>query len=192
MAFDDKLKTQFSYDGGNTEDGWKGLTWSVLDVWFDRWMTVEKDFAWKRYREIIEKPDSDCIDYDSATAGKTKATYAALQVADLIVTVTRQYKHVRKFGHKIKFLIDIQAEILDDYVKNLKDYINTFETYSSTIGRTVLGITAEQREKVEGINGLDRLCRVYCSAEYIITMCKDWSNEEVSLELSRRHSRSKF
>jgi hypothetical protein len=45
LNFDETIRDSFSYDGGNLELGWKGLTWEVLDTWFDRWLDAEKDFA---------------------------------------------------------------------------------------------------------------------------------------------------
>ena len=65
LDFDDTIRTRFDYEGGNPELGWKGLSWEVLDTWFDRWIKVEKDFAFARYQEIIRSPDSGKIDYDS-------------------------------------------------------------------------------------------------------------------------------
>lgn len=45
MSFDVSLRDEWSYDGGNSLDGWKGLTWEVLvkKEWFDRWLEVEKN-----------------------------------------------------------------------------------------------------------------------------------------------------
>ena len=45
VNFDETIRDTFDYDGGNLELGWKGLTWDVLDTWFDRWIEGEKDFA---------------------------------------------------------------------------------------------------------------------------------------------------
>lgn len=45
ISFDTSLKEDWSYDGGNGIDGWKGLTWEVLvkKDWFSRWLEVERD-----------------------------------------------------------------------------------------------------------------------------------------------------
>ena len=45
LTFDETIRDSFSYDAGNLELGWKGLTWEVLDTWFDRWLEAEKQFA---------------------------------------------------------------------------------------------------------------------------------------------------
>lgn len=45
LNFDETLRDSFDYDGGNVELGWKGLTWDVLDTWFDDWIEAQKEFA---------------------------------------------------------------------------------------------------------------------------------------------------
>jgi hypothetical protein len=45
LNFDETIRDVFDYDGGNQKLGWKGLAWDVLDVWFEKWMDGEKDFA---------------------------------------------------------------------------------------------------------------------------------------------------
>jgi hypothetical protein len=42
---DETIRDTFDYNGGNLEFGWKGLTWDVLEKWFDRWIDGERDFA---------------------------------------------------------------------------------------------------------------------------------------------------
>jgi hypothetical protein len=168
------------YDGGNPEYGWKGLTWNVLDTWFEHWLEVEKEFALQRYRDIMDAPDSGQLDYDSSAIGKTKPTYGATKVTDLILTVTLQYNKLRRFSHKFRFLVGIQAEILDQYLGRLKDSLDVYQTMTSTVGRTLHGVTKEQSAALEGIRGLESLCKVFGSAEHLISMLNEWSNEEVS------------
>ncbi|KAF4630599.1 hypothetical protein G7Y89_g7538 [Cudoniella acicularis] len=183
MVFDEAVRTRFAYDGGNPEYGWKGLTWDVLDTWFDRWFQVEKDFALERYREIIKSPDAGQIDYDSTGPGKTKATYGATKVTDLIQSVTNQYNKLRRFSHKVRFLIGIQAEILDQYIGRLNDSLEVYMSITTTVGRTLHGISKEEQAKLEGIGGLESLCRVFGSADHIITMLKEWTNDEFFVDL---------
>lgn len=185
LNFDEKLRKEFHYDAGNPGTGWKGLAWDVLDVWFDKWLKVEKDFAWNRYKQILTKEDeTQLIDFDSGSptsANKntraTKSTFASLQVGDLLISVTTQYLKVRRFSQKMMFLIDIQAEIMDDYIKYLANTLDTF-TQMAAVGR--IAFSSEMLENIRGTNGLERLCRVYCSAEHLATLCKEWSNETVS------------
>lgn len=180
MNFDDAIRARFNYDGGNPEHGWKGLTWDVLDTWFERWLEVEKEFALQRYRDIMDAPDSGLIDYDSYAAGKTKPTYGATKVTDLILTVTLQYNKLRRFSHKFRFLVSIQAEILDQYLGRLRDSLDVYQTVTYTVGRTLHGVTKEQLAALEGVGGLESLCKVFGSAEHLNNMLNEWGNEEVS------------
>ena len=54
---------------------------------------------------------------------------------------------------------------------------------TSSLARTVQGISKEEQAKVEGLNGLERLCRVYGSAEYLEKKMRDWSDDVFFLEL---------
>jgi hypothetical protein len=186
FEFDDTIRIKFSYDAGNVQFGWKGITWEVLDTYFDRWLQVEKDFALQRYQEIIKAPDS--IDYDSTSPGKTKYTSVATQVTDLLLTVTKSYNRIRRFRNKMYFLIEIQAEILDQYHGRLSDSLDAYQTILSPLGRRLHGVTKEMQAGVEGIAGLESLCKVYGSAEHIISTLNEWSNEEVSYPLKSHHN----
>ncbi|KAI9052442.1 hypothetical protein LZ554_003788 [Drepanopeziza brunnea f. sp. 'monogermtubi'] len=178
MDFDEAIRSKFNYDGGNPDLGWKGLTWDVLDIWFDSWYNVEKKFAIDRYWDIMHTQNSSIIDYDSSGPGKTKPTFGAAKISDLIQNVTVQYRQVRKFSHKMKFLIGIQLEILDLYWGALKDSLNLYTTMTSTVGRAIHGSTKEQQAALQGVGKLETLCKVFGSAEHLISTMKDWSNEE--------------
>ncbi|KAL2072197.1 hypothetical protein VTL71DRAFT_11540 [Oculimacula yallundae] len=162
MTFDETVRRRFNYDAGNPDLGWKGLTWGVLDRHFDT---------------------CAAIDYDGSGPGKTKPTYGAVKVTDLIQTETLQYNKLRKFSHKMKFLIGIQAEILDLYYGRLKDSLDVYSTITSTVGRTIHGITKEQEAALQGVGKFETLCKVFGSAEHLISMMKDWSNEEFFIDL---------
>ncbi|EHL00873.1 putative RAD50-interacting protein 1 [Glarea lozoyensis 74030] len=184
MAFDEKVRSQFDYDGGNPEAGWKGLTWDVLNVYFDNWLDAEKMFVVKRYEEIHSGPDRGQIDFDGAEVGKTKPTYGATKVGDLLHSVTQQYKGLRRFSHKIRFFVEIQSYLLDQYFGVLNDSLSVYLSSITTVGRTLHGISKEEQANLEGIGGLDRLCRMYGSADRIIFVLREWSCDEHSFPQS--------
>lgn len=183
MKFDDDIRETFDYDGGDSKKGWKGLTWEVLDVWFLRWLTVEKEFALERYQDIIRAKDSFKIDYDSTGPKRTKPTYGAPKVTDLIGNITKNYQSLRNFSFKLRFLIDIQLAILDEYHNLLKDSLDAYMAMTSTVGRALHGVTKEQQASVQGTSGLESLCKVYGSAEHVINVLHNWSNELFFVEL---------
>jgi hypothetical protein len=178
MTFDEKIRSMFTYDGGNTEEGWDGLTSEVLSKHFRLWLEAEKKFALERYQAIMAAQDSRTIDYDFAGSGKTKPTFAAARVTDLLRSVTTQYERVRRFSHKLRFLIDIQLTILDEYHDQLRGTLEAYLSITSTVGRA-FGVTKEQLAALEGTGALETLCKVYGSADHIVNTLKDWSNEEV-------------
>jgi hypothetical protein len=179
MNLDDELRSRFNYDGGDQERGWAGLTSEVLDKHFDVWLKAEKEFALERFRAILNSADARNIDYDYSTPGKMKPTYGAVRMTDLLRSVTSQYERVRRFSHKLRFLIDIQLEILDEYHDRLKDSLDAYYTITSTLGRTLHGVTREQAAALEGTGAFETLCKVLGSSDHIVATLKDWSNEEV-------------
>lgn len=137
------------------------------------------------YGGIVESDDSGLIDYDSTMPGKTRRTNGATRVADLIDTVTKSYDKLRKFSHKMRFLIEIQAEILDRYQGRLSESLDAYQTITNPVARKLHGISKEQQAKLEGIRGIESLCKVYGSAEYIINVLQDWSDSEVRAIFNR-------
>jgi hypothetical protein len=113
--------------------------------------------------------------------GKTRPTYGATRVADLIDNVTNSYNKIRKFSHKMRFLIEIQAEILDQYQGRLTESLDAYQTITNPVARKFHGISKEQQAELEGIGGIESLCKVFGSADYIINVLQEWSDSEVSI-----------
>ncbi|KMP08045.1 RINT-1 family protein [Coccidioides immitis RMSCC 2394] len=185
MQFDNDVREIWGYSPAFKEDrGWKGLTWEVLvkQDWFAQWLQVEKDFALSRYQDIIDAPDSGEIDYDGVEATATKPTKAAIRVNDLLETITDRYRPLSSFSQKLRFLIDIQITIFDLFHERLHSGLEAYLAMKSTIGRTMQGSSASQ-VSLEGIAGLERLCRIFGSAEYLEKKMQDWSDDVFFLEL---------
>jgi hypothetical protein len=180
IKFDNAVREEFNYDGGDPRFGWKGLTCEVLETKFDRWLEVEKKFALARYEEIIASPDAGLLDYDSTGPGRTKSTFGSLKVTDLLNTVTVLFKDVHSFSHQLGFCLKIQLPILDMYHSRLFDSLNAYQSMTSTVGRTLHGISKEEQTKLEGIGGLESLCKVFGSAQLVINVLNDWGNDIVS------------
>ncbi|PGH18899.1 hypothetical protein AJ80_04317 [Polytolypa hystricis UAMH7299] len=184
MKFDDEIRDVWSYSPDPySEESWKGLTWEVLikQDWFARWLQVEKDFALARYQDIIDTPDSGEIDYDGVQPTATKPTKAAIRVNDLLETITERYRPLSSFSQKLRFLIDIQITIFDQFHERLHSGLEAYLAMTSAIGRTVQGSVA--KGELEGVAGLERLCRIFGSAEYLEKKMQDWSDDVFFLEL---------
>jgi hypothetical protein len=184
MNFDNDIRETWNYLPDPYQEGnWRGLTSEVLTKqgWYDRWLQVEKEFALARYKDIIDNPDSGHIDYDGIELTATKPTKAAIRVNDLLETITERYQPLTSFSQKLRFLIDIQITIFDQFHERLHSALEAYLAMTSTLGRTVQG--ADGQASVEGVAGLERLCRVFGSAEYLERKMEDWSNDVFFVEL---------
>ncbi|KAI9759858.1 MAG: hypothetical protein M4579_002065 [Chaenotheca gracillima] len=185
ISFDTSLREEWSYDGAGGARSWRGITWEVLvqKDWFGRWLQVEKEFALSRYQNIIDAPDGREIDYDSLDPGATKPTKAAIRVNDLLETVTDRYKPLTSFSQKLRFLIDIQIAIFDKFHERLRSGLEAYLAATSTVVRAVQGVGKDEKASIKGMGGLERLCRIFGSAEYLEKAMGDWSDDIFFLEL---------
>ena len=175
MSFDVSLRDEWNYNGGNAINGWEGLTWEVLvkKDWFGRWLEVEKNFALSRYQNIIDAPESGEIDYDSVDPGATKPTYATIRVNDLLETITDRYRPLTSFSQKLRFLIDIQITIFDRFHSRFHDSLEAYLARTSSIARTVQGVSREAQTELQGLGGL----------EYLEKKMRVWSDDVFFLDL---------
>ncbi|OKL60645.1 hypothetical protein UA08_04056 [Talaromyces atroroseus] len=183
MKFDEDLRQTWNYlPNPYSTQNWRGLASEVLTQqnWFDRWLHVEKEFALTRYKDIIDTPESGQIDYDGVEPSVTKPTNAAIRVNDLLETITDLYRPLSSFSQKLRFLIDIQITVFDQFHERLHSGLEAYLAMTSTIGRTVQG---GDQGRLEGVAGLDRLCRIFGSAEYLEKKMQDWSDDVFFLDL---------
>lgn len=187
MSFDNTLRTEWHYTGSTTHPStvWKGMTWEILmhHDYFTRWLTVEKDFALARYNAIIDNPTTSSLDYESTPAGTTKPTKAAIQVHDLLDTITSRYRNLFSFTNKLRFLIEIQISIFDRFHSRLHSGLEAYLSLTTGLGRAVSSATAADQAAVQGTAGLDRLCRIFGSADYLEKKMRDWSDDVFFLDL---------
>lgn len=185
ITFDVNLTEEWGYRKDHDVQEWKGLAWEILVKWgwFGTWLDVEKSFALSRYQNIIDQKASGEIDYDSVDASATKPTFSAVQVNDLLETITDRYRPLSSFTQKLRFLIDIQIAIFDKFHSRLHGSLEAYLSLTSSIARTVQGISKEEQAELEGLGALERLCRVYGSAEYLEKKMLDWSDDVFFLEL---------
>jgi len=185
MDFDRKLAEEWNYSPLSTSSPYRGLshyTLSVLDM-FPTWFNNEKEFALNRYESIISDKTSGEISFDGAAPDSTRPTRAAIQVHDLLEAITAHYKPLASFHQKLKFLIDIQVAIFDRFHHRLHESLEAYLTRTSTVGRTVHSVDDVDNVDLRGTKGLDRLCRIYGSAEFIEKAIREWSNETFFIEL---------
>lgn len=188
MSFDSTLRDSWAYTPvPQVLVDWKGLTWSMLTThgYFDAWLQVEKNFALERYRHIRDSTESNELDFDSTGPGTTMPTKGAIRVNDLLETVTDRYKSLSSFSQKLKFLIDIQLAIFDDYYQHLRESHQSYQVNSTIAGKLVqnAGRMDDPNTDVSGLKGLQRLSKIFGSAEYLERKMSDWSDDIFFLEL---------
>lgn len=183
MSFDTTLADEWNYAPLSPSTPYRGLSHYILDTlsYFDRWLKIERDFALSRYESIISSQGSFELDFDAADPGTTKPTRAAIRVNDLLETITDRYRTLSSFTQKVRFLIDVQVDIFDLFRQRLYDGLDVYLQRTASIGR--LGVSAEERAEVAGVRGIERLCRVFGSAEYMVRKMRDWSDDVFFLEL---------
>jgi RAD50-interacting protein 1 len=183
MSLDNTLRETWGYNPtpGVFSD-WKGTTWSILIThnYFNTWLGVEKEFALSRYKTIRDAPDATDIDYEGVSPSQTKPTKGTIRVNDLLETVTDRYRSLSSFSQKMKFLIDIQLSIFDDYHNYLHAALQAYLASSHTAGRLLQG---QSKSEALGHKGLVSLCKIYGSAEYLERKMSDWADDLFFLEL---------
>ena len=185
MSFDTTLQETYAYSPASPSRPWRGLADFLLDTcgYFARWLDVERDFALSRYTAIIETPGAGELDYDSVASDATKPSKYAIRVNDLLETITERYRPLWRFRQKLRFLIDIQIAIFDRFYQRLHGSLEAYLTMTSSLARTVQGVSREEQMQLQGVRGLDRLCRVFGSADHLERAMRDWSDDVFFLDL---------
>lgn len=185
IAFDTTLQESYAYSPATPSLPWQGLAHYLLDTLghFPLWLSVEREFALSRYNAIISASESNELDYDSVASTATKPTKATIRVNDLLETVTDRYKPLSSFSQKLRFLIDIQISIFDQFHSRLHSSLEAYMAKTAPIARTLSTVTKEELEALRGVRGLDYLCRVFGSADYLERAMRDWSDDVFFIEL---------
>jgi hypothetical protein len=154
--------------------------------------------ALSRYQNIVEAPDFGDLDFESVDPKATKPTKGAIRVNDLLETITGRdavvsdsdnsqlivctdrYRPLTSFSQKLRFVMDIQIAIFDKLHERLQSNLEAYLTMTTSFGRAVGGVTKEEQDKLLGIEGLERLCKTYGSADYLEKAMRDWSDDVVS------------
>ncbi|TKA27986.1 hypothetical protein B0A50_04052 [Salinomyces thailandicus] len=185
ISFDTTLQESYSYAPISPSVPWRGLCYFLLDScgYFQTWLNAERDFAMTRYRSIVETSEAGELDYDSVAYDATKPTKMAIRVNDLLETITDRYRPLASFSQKLRFLIDVQIAIFDMFHQRLHSSLEAYLAMTSSVGRTMHGLSKDEQADLQGVKGLDRLCRVFGSASYLERALRDWSDDIFFLEL---------
>jgi hypothetical protein len=95
-----------------------------------------------------------------------------------------RYKTLPLFNNRVRFFMDIQAELLDAYAKKIESAVNAFESLIFAI-RAVPGAMISDDKSHATTEGLKRLCRWWNSASYVNHIIKEWGEDPVRRHLIR-------
>lgn len=92
---------------------------------------------------------------------------------------TDRYRPLTSFTQKLRFLIDIQITIFDKLEERLRGNLEAYLTLTTSLGRAMGGVSKEEQDRLLGVEGLERLCKTYGSADYLERAMRDWSDDVV-------------
>lgn len=183
VMFDNALKEKY-YFLPYGRQSWRGISGDLLsnEDWFQKWQAVENASAIERYEEIIDSTDAFELDFDSVDSNETKPTESAINLKDLLETITEHYASLTSVKFRLRYFLTVQVNLLDKYYARLLESIDAFDNMSSTFTRAVGGVSAENLKLVTGMNGLERLCRIFGSLNYISLCLEQWGDDEVCID----------
>jgi len=65
----------------------------------------------------------------------------------------------------------------------LQSNLEAYLSLTTSLGRAMGGVTKEEQEKLLGVQGLERLCKMYGSADYLERAMRDWSDDVFFLDI---------
>ncbi|KAI9256240.1 TIP-1 family-domain-containing protein [Sporodiniella umbellata] len=186
LEFDKSLSDDFSYERAPT------LSDFVFDhtAWFDSWFQGEKKFSQTKYDEIVLDRKAFELEVGDANNATIKKTMSASRIISLLESVTATYQLMSTMEYKLKFLVDIQFNLLGQYHQRLSGAIDSFEALSlirsvpapGALPDAVTGVITSS-ESNGTISALNRLYRWWTSTKSIQEALKDWEEEEFFLDL---------
>ncbi|GMM27733.1 hypothetical protein DAMA08_004490 [Martiniozyma asiatica (nom. inval.)] len=163
--FDETIIGDFNYSNVHTLTN--DLILSNENIW-NSWLSNEKIFVNLRYEEINDDKDAFKIEYDVVDYGTTKPTKIALNLKNLLEGITDSYSTL-PVKYQMKFLNEVQLKLLNFYFSKIKHGLNALSPIKSIA--------------VEGVSSLERICRIYCSSQFLIESMSLWSEEILFINL---------
>lgn len=169
QKFDRKLAQDFNYHQIMGREEWPGLTYDLIlsdEQIFTKWLDDEKRFVNHRYDEIMNSNDAFSIDYGFVEEGQTQPTKSAENLTNLFDGITLSYEDL-PLKYQLKFLSDVQLKLLNFYYEILSQGLNALDSVKRT----------------DDISYIERLCRIWCSAKFMIGSMQKWGEKPIFVEL---------
>ncbi|CAG8727016.1 937_t:CDS:2, partial [Acaulospora morrowiae] len=184
LQFDQTLRELHMYVPPGEKE-WKGCVdvFTGKKEWFKAWLKVEKEFAEARYNDIMHTEDAWEMEDDEIPEDELKPTKSAGKLINLLELITGRYKLLPMFHNRIRFLVDIQAALLEAYAKRIDSSVDAFENLSYSFVRAVPNSPSADGKSLTGVEGLKRLCRWLSSSGFVSRTIKEWGEDSFFLEL---------
>jgi len=169
QKFDRRLADEFNYHQIRGRDEWPGLTYDLIlsdEQIFAKWLDDEKRFVNHRYDEIINAEQAFSIDYGFVEEGQTQPTKSAENLTNLFDGITLSYEDL-PLKYQLKFLSDVQLKLLNFYYEILSQGLNALDSVKRT----------------DDISYIERLCRIWCSAKFMVAAMQKWGEKPIFVEL---------
>lgn len=202
-SFDQSLRSKYKYNPFielAEENGvfheWMGLTGDIMINNIDNslalvasnWLNFESQLANKRFQnEILKSINAFEIDFDfkeNNTTTTVKPTYSAYNLSKLFENLTSHFRTINIVKYQLKYVSNIQLELLDLYVDELTRQFKQIKLDSVLKfipGSAKTQNLAEINE--ESLNNLTLLCQLYCSAKFMVEKMEFWSEELIFIQL---------
>ncbi|KAH8548325.1 TIP-1 family-domain-containing protein, partial [Umbelopsis sp. PMI_123] len=210
LSFDQTLRERFAYNAPKGSEFNLGLAQVIVGntKWFDAWLQMEKEFAVDRFNEIVhdrnawdftsdgddkEGPeythDDEDDDYED-DKDTVLATKSASRILSLVEGITESYRLLPLFEQRLRFLMEIQIDLLESYHRRIASAVDSFEALSlirsvpvpGALPDAVTGVMTST-EKSGTTGGLQRLCRWWASAITVRDRILEWGEDDFFLEM---------
>ncbi|KAI8057197.1 RINT-1/TIP-20 [Syncephalis plumigaleata] len=202
LSFDADIRDNYGYRMEDNRE-WKGTVNVMIGQksQFKHWLMVEKEFALARYEEIINEEGAwewliNDNTYDqlvsfsrnndhndvSEQEEEPRPTKSADSLVHLMEVVTERYRPLSRISDRIRFLLEIQITILDQYRTEI---ISKADAYERTRFGALSMVQRQARDQISGLTGLKLLSRWTDSLLYVQSAMRDWSDDVFFLELWR-------
>ncbi|POW22767.1 hypothetical protein PSHT_00966 [Puccinia striiformis] len=163
---------------------WNGTVDKILSNsnWFNIWFEAEKKFVDDMYLEILSSRDTWEIEEEDPRPLELGilATKSSLRIQELTEQIKTKYEYLPRLRYQSAFLIKIQMVVLDSYSQRISGVLDGFERNNRLIN--VVGGTTDSRNRSKmnaGMNGLQRLVKVFISSHWILTCFRSWNDDDL-------------
>lgn len=193
INFDKLLVFKFYYDPFNNGQVWNGLfeifEYNDLNIW----LNYEVKLNITNADSIISSSTVFNIDYTSVDSSELKPTISAIKLKYLFENITKNFQlffqpmyednvNLQKF--KLNFFAKIYLRFLESYLQRLHDGYDAFNEIFKKTKHLSPGSKSNSEIDITGVNGLERILRIYCSLKFTINLLNYYDQDLIFNQLN--------